>query len=795
MTVLQALQVYSAGPAVFSSQITGIEIAIAPGGNTVLYAGSGWGGGLQAWSVQGNGALSLLDQTAYTQTVAPFAGMAMVPVEAGATMRLFGVTSQTDAILSQPLRGDGGFLGPLATVMAGHQAPDGPGPVAAADNRLFAAQAEGGIAAYEIAGNGGLGYRGETGDGGPVSGLAALERGGQTVVIASHATDHSVTSHLVTPTGGLVRIDAIGAAQGLGLGLPGPVAIAETGGRHYALVGASLSGSVSVLEITGNGTLVARDHVLDTLASRFGQITSLETVTHDGSVFVLAGGGDDGITLMSLLPGGRLIHLDSLADGLSTSLQNVTAIGATALNGRLAIYATSETEPGLTRLNVDLGSFGDAVLGNGTDEQLFGSGQDDILWGRGGDDTLTGRGGDDIFVFDRPVANVRITDFDPARDRLDLSMLPMFHGPAQLDAMGAPNGITLGYNNTFTLHLNRTGGGTIDLGEITFETALSHLPTGNGGGVPQAPAPAASLIGSRYADALSGNSGHDLIRGNAGRDTLMGHDGNDTILAGQSDDRVIGGAGHDSLNGQTGDDTLLGGAGNDTILGVFGEDLILGGMGDDEINGQTGEDTIHGGAGNDSIRGSYFDDTLYGDGGNDTLDGGALDDLVHGGTGHDEINGVTGNDRLFGEQGNDTLRAGAGIDRLEGGTGDDLLAGGDHSDRLYGDDGDDTLQGQDGLDRLEGGFGNDLLIGGMHADIFVFALGGGQDTINDFANNQDVIALDTELWTGGMTRQQLIATNAQVAGGSTLLDFGDGDTLLIRGVGTPQLLVDDIAFI
>jgi Ca2+-binding RTX toxin-like protein len=794
MTELRAFQLYSEGPNSYSVGIKDIDIVTAPGGGTVVYAGSGWGGGITAWSVSGNGGLSLLGHAGYPQGVAPFSSMSMTPITLGGAMHMISVTSGTDTIRSQALRADGVFLGQTETIAISGQTPEHPGAIAATTTGVFVAQGNGGIAAYTISGGGGLNFRGETGGSVVVTDLMTVEMGNTTYVIASHGSDHSVTSYRVDASGGLIRTDSIGAAQGLGMGMPGPMDSVTLDGRTYVLVGSSQSNSISVIEIDGNGNLFARDHVLDTLHSRFGQITSLEIVQYDGTTFVLAGGGDDGISLMVLLPGGRLIHLHSLADTLDKNLNNITAIGAVALQDGLAVYAASETEPGLSLLEVDLTRFGETRIGTGQSEVLQGTARDDILWGRGGNDTLIGGDGADVFVFDSLNVTVQINDFDPTQDQLDLSMLPMFYGTAQLAVVGMPNGVTLTYNS-FTLVLIHAAGGQINLADIHIDTSLSHLPTGNTTALPQYTAPALILRGTDFADVLTANAGEDRINGNGGADTLAGNAGNDTIMAGSGNDLADGGSGDDSLNGQDGDDTLIGGEGDDTLMGAYGNDVLHGGPGDDYINGQVGLDTIYGGAGNDTLRGSYFEDTVFGEDGDDVIDGGSRDDVLYGGAGNDLVDGVTGNDMVLGEDGNDTIRGGEGIDTLDGGNGDDLVAGGNHSDLLIGGAGNDTLWGQGGLDTLMGGAGNDVLVGGENSDQFVFTPGGGDDTVNDFELRRDFVVLDDAFWGGGLTPQQVIETYAIDLGADVLLNLPGGDSLLLRNVDSPTDLINSIVII
>ena len=70
---------------------------------------------------------------------------------------------------------------------------------------------------------------------------------------------------------------------------------------------------------------------------------------------------------------------------------------------------------------------------------------------------------------------------------------------------------------------------------------------------------------------------------------------------------------------------------------------------------------------------------------------------------------------------------------IEGGSGNDILYGSDkHDDKMHGGAGDDTLYGYAGNDTLDGGAGNDALDGGAGDDTYVFGVGSGNDTINNY---------------------------------------------------------------
>ena len=121
-------------------------------------------------------------------------------------------------------------------------------------------------------------------------------------------------------------------------------------------------------------------------------------------------------------------------------------------------------------------------------------------------------------------------------------------------------------------------------------------------------------------------------------------------------------------------------------------------------------------------------------------------------------------------------------------SGVDHVSGSSFGDQFYGNDGNNTLDGLGGNDRLDGRGGEDLLIGGDGADTFVYADGHGNDTVADFNRGEgDRIDL-----TGVAGVYSLADVIAITEGGNTLIDFGEGGTLDLRGVST--LVESDFIF-
>jgi predicted extracellular nuclease len=154
-----------------------------------------------------------------------------------------------------------------------------------------------------------------------------------------------------------------------------------------------------------------------------------------------------------------------------------------------------------------------------------------------------------------------------------------------------------------------------------------------------------------------------------------------------------------------------------------------------------------------TLNGTLRADTIYGRGGNDTINAFLGDDVVFAGTGNDGVSGFLGDDTLYGDAGNDTLDGGLGNDFIEGGIGNDSLDGGLGQDTLLGQGGNDRIFGGLGNDLIDGGSGNDTITGGLGDDRFVLTVGAGTDTITDFLDRQDKLAL-----TGGLVFDDLAIT-------------------------------------
>lgn len=599
-----------------------------------------------------------------------------------------------------------------------------------------------------------------------VSDVEVLQFGTGRVVVAAVADQDRIVAFSFASDGRMGAPQSIGAPNGLGISVPADMAKVSVGQIEYLLLASAQSSTISVFLLDSGGQLVAADNVVDSLTTRFAAAARIEAVSTHGRGFVVASGSDDGLSLFTVLPGGRLLHLTTLADSAALTLDNISALAMVAVGQELQVFAASGSEAGLSRFTFDLSRIGltlssgpanatlsgavldDMLIGGHGDDVLSGGSGDDILVDGAGADSLAGGAGSDLFVLASDGQRDVILDFTPGSDRLDLSAFDMLYSVAQIVITPTIWGARLEYQDEIT-EIHSASGQTIFAADFT-NAGILNLMRSPGPTLVTVP----RLLGTESSDTINGGARNEIIFGHGGADRLDGRGGDDIIYGGASEDWLNGDDGNDLLYGEAGSDTLLGGSGNDTLLGGDGDDTILGGgnedaidggLGADALQGDAGFDTIDGGAGNDtifgglhadSLRGGAEDDlilgeagvdNLFGDDGNDSLYGGSENDWLRGGAGDDLLRGGAQEDRLFGEDGNDLLYGEGGFDRLEGGAGADTLHGGGQADNLFGQDDDDVLCGDQGLDRLFGGNGNDWLDGGTENDgLFGEA---GDDTI------------------------------------------------------------------
>lgn len=487
------------GVAAFDSGIGDLDLKTL-NGVSVLCAATGVGGGISAWQVAADGSLTPLDTQMYAGTITAQVSRNIWTVQLDGTDHLvldvdtatglvsydLGATGQIGSQQeTQPLTGGGDIDALVQFSTGGHSYVT----IAHTDT--------GQIATYRVGADGAMSLTGART--GRAVELETLAVDGATYVIAADTTTNSIVSYgVLDGTGTLTAPVVSGAAQGLGITAPTAIETVQAYGASWVLVAGSESNSISVMQLGAGGSLTPTDHVLDTLGTRFAKVQDLKLVMAEGAdgeqVFVIAGGGDDGLSLFTLTPHGRLVYLDSFADTAQSGLQNVQAIEAHISGSTLHIYVTSQEDAGITRMSAALGVLGQVKQGNGAlmgtpaNDMLMGGGTatlsgeagDDILIAGTGVTTMTGGAGQDIFVMQVGGGATTITDFEAGIDRLDLFDYPLLRSPDQLAVTPTGQGAQIRYLNE-TVTVQSANGGTLSATDLFGAGFVGpdHIPLSN----------------------------------------------------------------------------------------------------------------------------------------------------------------------------------------------------------------------------------------------------------------------------------------------------------------------------
>ncbi|MDB5440395.1 MAG: hypothetical protein JWM33_2822 [Caulobacteraceae bacterium] len=545
------------------------------------------------------------------------------------------------------------------------------------------------------------------------------------------------------------------------------------------------------------------------------------------------GGGND--TLMGM-EGGDILYVDGtgtlLVDGGSGFDRVSYASRTTGVTVSLLSQGVSQnTGVGMHTLvgieEIEGGSGADVLTGDGGSFALYGGAGDDTLTGGLGGDVIYGGDGVDTAVFAGPRsaysfgpsigAMVHVSGPDGNDDLIDVEKLQFSDQTVTLSTTPLTvtwfsklsPGVTVENQSGFLRALGTDGDDQVNVihynaavyggdGVDTVSFADQAFPADAGINIGNQIRGAWSLenvenlIGTGFADTLSGDDGNNILQGRGGDDTLAGLggfdllDGSDgldkavfadvrsaysmmedglggVIVAHKAAGGVIDGAAHllnmeivqfadqtldlgtvspgdmtplpaSALSNLAGFGITLGTDGPDDLVGRGGTDLLFGGLGDDVLHGQGGENWLDGGAGFDLV--SY---AAAANGVTASLNANAPQDT---GASTDALISIEG---LIGSALDDVLEGNADDNKLYGGLGADTVsyasAGAGVVVNLSQTGAQNTLgAGNDtlaGFENLTGSAFNDALTGDAGANVLQGLAGddslngaGGSDTVS-----------------------------------------------------------------
>ena len=436
----------------------------------------------------------------------------------------------------------------------------------------------------------------------------------------------------------------------------------------------------------------------------------------------------------------------------------------------------------------------DQLVGNLGDDWLYGDEGDDELRGSEGNDRLFGEVGDDDLYGDEGDDELQGGD--------DNDQLFGGIGDDELSGDGGDDELDGGDGNDQLF--GKAGADELDGGDgidwvsyLTSDTGVTvNLTTGTGtGGDAQGDeiTSVENLVGSNYADVLTGDAVANILHGLDGDDEILGNGGNDVLEGGAGADELNGGLGVDTvsyLNSDAGitldlvEGTGEGGhAEGDVLTGI---ENAIGSDHDDELTGDNHANQLESGDG---------DDDLYGGMGADRLDGGDGSDWVKY-WGSDA--GVTVNlEEGTGEGGDAAGDMIINIENVQGSYYGDVLIGDESANILQGLDGNDELRGSGGQDILDGSAGSDTLDGGDGTDWIYYWLSDAGVTVNleegtgKGGEAEGDVIIDIENVQGSNHADILVGDNdandLQGLDGDDEIQGNGGDDMLLGQAGADRL--------
>ncbi|MEC9310640.1 MAG: hypothetical protein VYA97_02675 [Pseudomonadota bacterium] len=320
-----------------------------------------------------------------------------------------------------------------------------------------------------------------------VADLARISNASGEFVIAGSALDEGISSVQVTAAGELVLIDTLSIADGLWLSGLDSVTAVTAQGADFVVVGAVNSSSLTLVRVNAMGVLFIEDHVVDTRDTRYAQVDAVTSFSINDRGFVVAGGSDNGLSLLEILPDFSFFHHGALANETDAGLVSISALAVADFSNEIQVIASGQ--PGLTMARLDKSQIGGTMMGSAASDILTGSSADDLIWGDAGADTIDGGDGDDlifggagldrlsggdgadVFLFSNDLERDEVLDFQMGLDRLDISAWGRIYDASSLAVSERSDGAVISYNQ-LSLRLFSEDGSRIEQDMVTNDMFL-----------------------------------------------------------------------------------------------------------------------------------------------------------------------------------------------------------------------------------------------------------------------------------------------------------------------------------